>query len=250
MSVGIVRYPGSNCDYDCLSFFADSFFIWHKEETKPEEFYDKLNLLVIPGGFAFGDRDYTSATGEFTHLPGIQAIKSPVTNIIFEVHKRNIPILGICNGFQILIHLKLLPGCLLKNNCNKFQSESISCILDSKIFNICKEIKIPIANSFGNYQVSYDLYSKMTKNNQIFLKYKDFDNGSYDNIAGICNDDHNVFGIMPHPERIQNNLDRLFFKILFNNLIEYKKSYNESVIKECIIIVDEHVSYKRQKFFI
>ena len=106
MSIGIIRYPGSNCDFDTLNYFNDSFFIWHKETKFPEN----IKLLVIPGGFAFGDRLYDKATDTYTIAPGKMAIHSPVTAIIEEAVKRQIPILGICNGFQILIQLGLLPG--------------------------------------------------------------------------------------------------------------------------------------------
>ena len=114
MSIGIIRYPGSNCDYDALRYFDDSFFIWHKETRLPKN----IGLLVIPGGFAFGDRLYDTATGSYIMDPGRMAAESPVTEIILEAVQRKVPILGICNGFQILIQLGLLPGKLLLNNKN------------------------------------------------------------------------------------------------------------------------------------
>lgn len=118
--VGVIRYPGSNCDLDTLNYFENSFFIWHKETELPE-----IDLLVIPGGFAFGDRDYESATGKYTISPGTMAIRSPVTKLIYKAVEKKIPILGICNGFQILTKLKLLPGELIKNNDNKFTSKRV-----------------------------------------------------------------------------------------------------------------------------
>ena len=98
MNIGIIRYPGSNCDFDTLRYFHNSFFIWHEQSYIPTE----LDLLVIPGGFAFGDRIYDKATESYIISPGEMAINSPVTQLISECVKKNIPILGICNGFQIL----------------------------------------------------------------------------------------------------------------------------------------------------
>ena len=113
MKVGIIRYPGSNCDYDAQRYFG-GFFIWHTETSF--QVLKDLDLLVIPGGFAYGDRYYIKATGKYTISPGTMAINSPVTVVIKEAAKRKIPILGICNGFQILTQLDLLPGKLELNN--------------------------------------------------------------------------------------------------------------------------------------
>ena len=125
MKVGIVRYPGSNCDQDMLNYFEDAFYIWHKEELLTCE----IDLLVIPGGFAFGDRYYKNATSEYVISPGQMALESPVTSIIKKAHENKIPILGICNGFQILTKLKLLPGELKLNNDKKFTCKNVQCIL-------------------------------------------------------------------------------------------------------------------------
>ena len=114
MRVGIVRYPGSNCDIDTKNYFQNSFYISYKETTLPD-----LDLLVLPGGFAFGDRYYKKATEQYEINPGQMAIECNVTKIIYEANKKNIPILGICNGFQILIKLGLLPGQLLMNEKKK-----------------------------------------------------------------------------------------------------------------------------------
>ena len=119
LRVGIVRFPCSNCDFDALKFFQKfghkPFFIWYKETKLP-----KLDLLVLPGGFAFGDRVYKKATGKYVIDPGEQAISSPVMKLVREATYRNIPILGICNGFQILVKAGLLPGKLLQNKSKKF----------------------------------------------------------------------------------------------------------------------------------
>ena len=102
-------------------FFNNSFFIWHKETTLPEE----IDLLVLPGGFAFGDRVYDRATGNFVISPGTMALQSPVSQIIGQAVEKNIPILGICNGFQILTQMKLLPGELILNECTHFVCKKV-----------------------------------------------------------------------------------------------------------------------------
>lgn len=230
MKIGIIRYPGSNCDIDTKRYFRNSFYIWHTETKLPE-----MDLLVIPGGFAFGDRNYIKATGEYEISPGKMAIQSPVTKIIMEANKRNIPILGICNGFQILVSLGLLPGRLEKNSDFKFHSRYIDCtLIDENI-----KLNLAIANSFGNYQI--DDYSKLEKNNQIFLKYNNYSNGSYKNIAGVCNEKRTVFGMMPHPERSVN-----YFKVFIYKLVCKNNIYTriERLIKS------EHISYKSTKKFL
>ena len=123
MKVGIIRYPGSNCDFDAKRYFNNSFFIWHKETTLPKE----IDLLVLPGGFAFGDRVYDKATGSFAISPGTMALQSPVSQIIDQAIEKNIPILGICNGFQILTQMKLLPGELILNECTHFVCKKVNC---------------------------------------------------------------------------------------------------------------------------
>ena len=239
MKVGIIRYPGSNCDLDTYRFFDDSFFIWHKETECP-----KMDLLIIPGGFAFGDRVYKKATDSYIMSPGELAIKSPVTKVILEAYKRQIPIVGICNGFQILIKLNLLPGLLLKNSQDKFISQNVQCLLNSKYFDIHdKTLNIPIANQYGRYFVDDDTYDDMYENDQIFLKYLDFENGSLNNIGGVSNKQHTVFGMMPHPER-SNHTD--YFKNFFNKLTQ------KNDIKYHInnIMSSEHVSYKSTKKYL
>ena len=163
MSVGIIRYPGSNCDYDTLRYFSDSFFIWHKETEYPEN----MKLLVIPGGFAFGDRLYDNATSSYIISPGTMALKSPVSNIIKEAAKRKIPILGICNGFQILTQMGLLPGTLIINNNKKFTCKNVACTIHYKDdkFNT----RFYIANSYGKYEILASDYNEMQQNNQIFM---------------------------------------------------------------------------------
>ena len=233
MKVGIIRYPGSNCDLDTFRFFDNAFFIWHKETVCP-----KMDLLIIPGGFAFGDRIYTKATDKYKLSPGEQAVESPVTQVILKAHKQQIPIVGICNGFQILIKLKLLPGLLLKNKQDKFDSQTVQCLISNNHYNVTQKIlDIPIANQFGRYFVDDDEYETMKLNNQILLQYTNYDNGSLHKIGGVCNKEQTVFGMMPHPER-SNHIS--YFKYFFNKITQ------KNDIKYHInnIMSSEHVSYK------
>ena len=210
MNIGII-YPGSNCDLETYNYFLydennkniknNVFFIWHKEEVFPE----KLDLLVIPGGFAFGDRVYDKATNEYKISPGEMAINSPVTRIIIEANVRNIKILGICNGFQILTKMNLLPGELKLNKNKKFNCKNVK--LDINICGIKSSTELYIANSYGRYEFNDLDYLK--ENDLVFLRYSNNNNDNYckknidslDDIAGICNKERNIFGMMPHPER-------------------------------------------------
>ena len=234
MRVGIVRYPGSNCDSDTKRYFKDSFYIWHKETTLPH-----MDLLVIPGGFAFGDRNYLKATGEYEIDPGKMAVKSPVTGVIMEAYKKKVPILGICNGFQILIKLGLLPGSLVQNSDRNFHSRPVECILEPK--GIKRPIQLNIANSFGCYSIDTGDYTELVVNKQIFLSYKDFDNGSFQKIAGVSNKEGTVYGMMPHPERTTNYFKTWLFK---------KFQPTDIYSRVDRLIKSEHISYKSTKKFL
>ncbi len=242
MNIGIIRYPGSNCDYDTLRYFPNSFFIWHKESKLPH----KLDFLIIPGGFAFGDRLYNNATGKYTISPGSMAIQSPVSNIIIEASKKNIPILGICNGFQILVKMGLLPGELINNNNKKFTCKKVKCL-----FNSTYNIHLYVANSYGRYKISDEQYNVMEQNNQIFLKYTEdvSEIGSDYNIAGVCNDKHNIFGMMPHPERNNINIIDLLYQLIFpdNKILQNQIQFNRKIsdLMNC-----EHISYKSTRKFL
>ena len=230
MEIGVIRYPGSNCDFDALRYF-DASFIWHKEDIEEDQYSildeKHFDLIVIPGGFAFGDRIYDKATGNYSICPGEMAKSSPVTNIILEAHKRGIPLLGICNGFQILIKLGLLPGELVINQDEKFHAKYVKCV-----FNDGTTYTLPIANKFGNYKGDIP-------DEQIFLKYKNYDS----EIAGISQG--NVFGMMPHPERLPNNI------FLKNKLLSIILSHYNIIDKDVKRIMhSEHVSYRSTKKFL
>jgi len=206
LRVGIIRFPCSNCDFDALHFFQKfghkPEFIWYKE-TKLKDF----DLLVLPGGFAFGDRVYKKATAKYVIDPGTQALTSPVMEVVKKAAKNGTPILGICNGFQILVKAGLLPGKLVQNKSKKFFCDWTTCkIVGNSIFGdkslLNKLLKLPVAHGYGNYQVTKKEFEKLEDNGQIFVQYQGLNpNGSYKNIAGVSNEKETIFGLMPHPER-------------------------------------------------
>lgn len=217
MKVGIVRFPGSNCDFDARKFFrrhnhmAD--FVWHKS-TK----LSNWDLVVLPGGFAFGDRVYKRATGKFYMDPGVQALRSPVMSVLQKYAQKGGLILGICNGFQILSHSGLLPGRLTHNASKKFYCDFVECRISGQSFfqdsKMCgKTFQIPVAHGYGRYVVNLKTYKELEKNGQIFLVYSKINpNGSYKDIAGVCNKEGTIFGMMPHPERMPDG--SLFIKAI------------------------------------
>lgn len=245
MKVGIIRYPGSNCDQDMLNYFENAFYIWHKEDVLT----CAIDLLVIPGGFAFGDRYYKNATSEYVISPGQMAIESPVTSIIKRAYENEIPILGICNGFQILTKLKLLPGELRLNNDKKFTCKNVQCALSK---NNEKEIlSLQVANSYGNYFIEEQELQELKVNNQIILTYNDeiYDNGSIEGIAGVCDKNHLVFGMMPHPERTNDES----IKNMLHTIVKSKEASNSQQIfheKVTDLMNSEHISYKSTRKYL
>ena len=227
------------------------FYIWHKEE----DFSEKLDLLAVPGGFAFGDRLYNNATDEYVISPGEMALKSPVTKIIIEANLKGIKILGICNGFQILTKMNLLPGELKLNKNGNFNCKNVK--LDINVCNIKSSTELYIANSYGRYEF-HDI-DYLNENGLVILRYSNDNNddnfcknniGSLDNIAGICDKDKKVFGMMPHPERNIHNTK--FKNILFKNNgfsdsinIPLKQDIFDKTINE--LLSSEHISYKSTK---
>ena len=242
INVGIIRYPGSNCDLETFRYFNFNnenkcFFIWHKETDF--SLLNDLDLLVLPGGFAFGDRIYNKATENYIISPGTMALQSPVSVLIHEAVNRNIAILGICNGFQILTQMGLLPGKLLLNDSKKFICKKVKCNVSYETIQDSTELYI--ANSYGKYVNN----EKLKSDECYFLRYED------KTIAGVCNKTKKIFGMMPHPER--NNLDfkNTFFQMLFYNeqIIEpnYQMIFDKS-IKE--LMFSEHISYKTTKKYL
>ncbi len=205
MRFGIIVFPGSNCDRDC-QYAIESIvkgkvvLIWHKEEKLPD-----VDLLILPGGFSYGDYLRTGAI----------AAHSPIMKAVIENAREGGKVLGICNGFQILTESGLLPGALLRNKNLKFICQSIAIRVENQDsiltsnFKNGEVVSMPIAHADGNYYIDADGLANLKANNQILFRYCDADgtasasanpNGSIDNIAGICNQAGNVFGMMPNPE--------------------------------------------------
>ncbi len=201
---GVVIFPGSNCDADCLYVLREILKVQTDELWHSNSISEKYDAIVLPGGFSYGDYLRTGAIAKF----------SPVMKSISELAKKGTPIIGICNGFQILCEANLLPGALLKNNSLSFicRNVYIKTANSKTIFTKkAKEIiEIPIAHGEGNYFADDETLKKLENEGQIVFQYCDKNgnissesnpNGSKLNIAGIINDNGNVLGMMPHPER-------------------------------------------------
>ena len=226
MNVGIITFPGSNCDRDChyvvgkvLGHRAE--LIWHQDTVLKD-----VNLVILPGGFSYGDYLRTGSIARF----------SPIMEAVKRFAESGGIVLGICNGFQILLEVGLLPGAMLKNKHLSFICEDVYLKVENAetaFTNQCSSgqvLHIPIAHAEGNYHADPDTLSSLQANAQIVFRYCDKDgnvtneanpNGSLDNIAGIQNKAGNVLGMMPHPERcgeeVFGNTDGIF---LFTSLFK------------------------------
>ena len=226
MRAAVIQFPGSNCDRDMAVAIrditgAETTLVWHRAGDLP----DGLDLIAIPGGFSYGD--YLRS--------GAMAARSPVMQAVVKAAERGVPVLGVCNGFQILTEAGLLPGALLHNQSRKFICKNVNIkavtnnsLVTSKI-DTQAVLKIPIAHGEGNFYAHEDTLKSLQDKDQILFKYCDENgqitneanpNGSILNIAGVCNANRNVFGMMPHPERaadaILGNQDGL---VLFESIL-------------------------------
>jgi phosphoribosylformylglycinamidine synthase subunit PurQ / glutaminase len=206
MTFGIVVFPGSNCDHDAYHaakhvLGQDAEFIWHKDED-----LKGADVLILPGGFSYGDYLRTGAIARF----------SPIMHAVRAFAARGGPVLGICNGFQILLEAGLIPGAMLRNRSVKFQCEHVHVRveqLDTPFTGACRPgqvLRLPIAHGEGNYFAPPDVIARLEANRQIIFRYANAagqvtdeanPNGSAAAIAGLCNEARNVVGLMPHPER-------------------------------------------------
>lgn len=197
MSVAIIQFPGTNCEKDTQYAYeqlgAKTHIIWHQETALPAD----CELVVLPGGFSYGDYLRCGAIARF----------SPIMKAVKIFAKQQGLVLGICNGFQILCEAGMLPGALKRNEKLHFisKTQSLKVRHNDNIFlrsyNTCEIINMPIAHADGNYFIDAEGLEKLKDHHQILLEYVDNPNGSTASIAGICNQDKNVFGLMPHPER-------------------------------------------------
>ena len=219
MKVGVVVFPGSNCDRDMFHVLTDVFhldtqFYWH-DKGLPKN----IDAVILPGGFSYGDR----------LRAGVIAAHSPIIKDVQKMAEKGVPILGVCNGFQILVESGLLPGVLLKNDSLNFMCEWTDLIVENNKtpftnkFKINQKIPIPIANGEGKYYVDDETLKQLKKKNQIVFRYADVVNGSLNRIAGVCNEDGNVVGMMPHPERAVeseiNPIDSKPSSLIFESLL-------------------------------
>ena len=197
MKFGVVVFPGSNCDHDCYHVLKhvlqkDTDFVWHKDRD-----ISKYDCMVLPGGFSYGDYLRTGGIARF----------SPVMESVYKHADQGKLVIGICNGFQILLEAGLLPGAMLRNRSLKFICKFVELKVESANSPFTRKTKkgetlnIPIAHGEGNYYTDEATLFELKQNDQIVLRYKDNPNGSVADIAGICNFKRNVFGLMPHPER-------------------------------------------------
>ena len=210
MKFGIVTFPGSNCDQDMHHVLRnvlnqDTVGLWHKDVD-----LQNCDVIVLPGGFSYGDYLRSGAIAKF----------SRIMNSIINFANRGGFVIGICNGFQILCESKLLPGALLHNNSHKFicKNTYLSVTSNSSRFtskySLNQVIKIPVAHGEGRYHANENTLNSLKENDQIIFQYCNSNgkidigsniNGSALNIAGICNINRNVFGMMPHPERASDS---------------------------------------------
>ncbi len=203
MKVAVLRFPGTNCEFDTQYAFEKlghtTELVWHENDTLPEN----IDLVVVPGGFSYGDYLRSGSIARF----------SPVMKAVSAYAKNGGKVLGICNGFQILTEAGLLPGALKRNNNLHFISKHQTLRVennDNAFLNQCEKgevLNIPIAHADGNYYIDDEGLAKLEANGQVLLRYCDAEgnrvvvNGSVTSIAGVCNETKNVFGLMPHPER-------------------------------------------------
>lgn len=205
MKVGVVVFPGSNCDQDAVdaveALEQSVVKLWHKDHD-----LQGCDLIILPGGFSYGDYLRTGAVARF----------SPIMNEVIAHANRGGYVMGICNGFQILAEAQLVPGVLLRNISQQYICKNVHLKPESKSAPLTagldadRAYKIPIAHGEGRYFADADTLARVQDNDQVLFRYCDAGgsvteeancNGSLANIAGVCNDGRNVFGMMPHPER-------------------------------------------------
>ncbi len=206
MKFAVVQFPGSNCDQDCLAAVngldgASAEYVWHKETSLAG-----FDAIVLPGGFSFGDYLRCGAIARF----------SPIMRAVIDDARAGKLVIGICNGFQILCEAGLLPGALVRNRTQRFicRMATLRVEVAHSSFTIGLEkgtlLRIPVAHGEGCYFADGETLRQLNDNRQVILRYVDSAgrvvpeanwNGSVENIAGVCNHDGNVFGLMPHPDR-------------------------------------------------
>jgi len=214
----VIVFPGSNCDRDMAVALETvtgrkPAMVWHRETELPEG----TDLVAIPGGFSYGD--YLRA--------GAMAARSPVMRAVAEAAGRGVPVLGVCNGFQILTEAGLLPGALMRNGTIRFVCRDVSLTVENSRsaftgrFEAGERIVLPVAHHDGNYQADAETLDRLEGEGRIALRYAGECNGSARDIAAILNEAGNVLGMMPHPERaVEDAHGRTDGRRLFEGLLE------------------------------
>lgn len=218
MKSAVIVFPGSNCDRDAARALEriagkPASMVWHKDTALP----DGTDLVVLPGGFSYGD--YLRS--------GAMSAKSPIMQAVIAHAERGGLVLGVCNGFQVLTETRLLPGALLKNEGLKFVCREVE--LDivnantpfTRAYREARQTVIPIAHGDGRYTADEETLDKLENEGRVVFRYKNNPNGSARDIAGIINERGNVMGMMPHPERAADiALGRLGGQAVFQSLLE------------------------------
>ncbi|POY39232.1 phosphoribosylformylglycinamidine synthase I [Solitalea longa] len=211
MKFGVVVFPGSNCDQDAINLFGNVLGqkvvpLWHKDHD-----LQGCDFIVLPGGFSYGDYLRSGAIARF----------SPIMKEVIDFANKGGYLMGICNGFQVLGEAGLVPGALLHNDNRKFicknvylKTQTQNSLITAQV-DLDKALKIPIAHGEGKYYADADTLKMVNDNDQVLFRYCDENgnitaesnpNGSLENIAGVCNKNRNVFGMMPHPERASDSI--------------------------------------------
>jgi phosphoribosylformylglycinamidine synthase len=229
MKFGVVTFPGSNCDHDMIDSLRydlgqEVIELWHKD--KDLSAFSTQDCIMLPGGFSYGDYLRCGAIARF----------SPMMQSVIDFANKGGRVIGICNGFQILCEAGLLPGILLRNQNQQFVCKNIYLKSENTVASLTKDVTgrplmIPVAHGEGRYYADEATLDGLFKNNQVLFRYCDEfgnvvdaanPNGAIRNIAGICNKEKNVFGMMPHPERatsqaLRNTDGQLIFQSLITN---------------------------------
>lgn len=218
MRFACIVFPGSNCDVDMFHAIRDELgeeveYVWHTETN-----LDRFDGILLPGGFSYGDYLRCGAIARFSNV--MEAVR--------KAADEGKPVLGVCNGFQVLVEAGLLPGALIRNQKLKFLCRPVELVVENNKtmfttgYELKEKIVIPVAHGEGNYYCNEETLEKLEANNQVVFRYKNNPNGSLNDIAGITNEKGNVLGMMPHPERAVEELLgsadglRLFKSILRN----------------------------------